>query len=128
MKPNKILLAILLLVILFGNRLGSTAPPFATDSLKVLIVEEANDRDNLPREQVTALASQNWRTLVKTKGGEWRLLDPDADVTEAEPWIQEAMAVKRDSTPWLLIANGNRGTSEAFPANLDALVELINGY
>lgn len=124
-----IVAAILVFVAWRAGLLGDVVPggsaPFATDKLSVLIVEETSDRDDLPSAQVSAIESTVWREYVAGKGGEVRVLEPEAKLSNEEDWVSAALAVKRDSIPWLVVSNGKRGSSGPLPENLDGLLAKI---
>lgn len=107
-----------------GSSLVSSAP-FPTDKLSVLIVEETEDRDDLPTSQVSAIESAVWRGYVLEKGGNVRVLEPEAKLSNEDPWVAPALAVKRDSVPWLVISDGKRGYSGPLPENLDGLMAKL---
>lgn len=118
-------------VLLFGDQLGITntpTAPFKTDKFSVVIVEETEQRGQLPRAQLTAMQSIKWLKYVKEKDGQWRRIDKDADVTGDEQWVQDALKVERESLPWLLIATPDGGTSQPMPADLDALMEALKAH
>lgn len=89
--------------------------PFPADGLRVLVVEETADRGKLPESLLSSMVSMDWKNIAGS--GNWRMLDKDAPITKEEPWVKAAMAVERDSLPWLLISNGNSGYSGPVPAD-----------
>lgn len=103
-----------------GGGIGVSAP-FATDKLSVLIVEQTEDRDDLPPSQVSAIESTIWREYVISKGGEARVLEPEAKLSNEKPWVPLALAVKREKLPWLVISDGKRGFSGPLPETLEGL-------
>ncbi len=127
-----IVIVLAAVVLLFGDQLGITTviptAPFEVDKFSVVIVEETEERINLPRSQLTAMRSIKWLKYVEEKEGQWRKIDKDADVTGDEQWVQDALTVERDSLPWLLIATPDGGTSEPMPADLDAFLEVLKSH
>ena len=107
-----------------GGGIGGGAP-FPANKLSVLIVEETEDRDDLPTSQVSAIESAIWREYVLSKGGEARVLEPEAKLSNEEPWVAPALAVKREKLPWLVISDGKRGYSGPLPENLDGLTAKL---
>lgn len=103
----------------------STAP-FPTDKLSVLIVEETEDRIKLPRQQLAAITGTQWKAIVPT--GQWRVLDQHVTLSTESQWVKDALAVKRDSVPWLLISDGKAGFSGPMPENEADLIELLKKY
>jgi hypothetical protein len=58
----------------------------------------------------------------------WRIYDADTDVTaEAKVW-QDAMAVPRQSLPWLVVSNGRTGFSGPLPADPAAFQAIVNQH
>ena len=102
----------------------STAP-FPADRLCVLIVEQTEDRDDYPRSQVDAITSTIWREYVESKGGDIRDLEPAATLINEAEWVPKALAVPRESLPWLVISDGKTGYTGPFPENLDAFMAKL---
>lgn len=109
----------------FGGGIIGGSAPFPTEKLSVLIVEETEDRDDLPPSQVSAIESVIWREYVKGKGGDARLIEPKSKLSNEEDWVAKALEVKRDSLPWLVVSDGKRGYSGPLPENLDGLLSKI---
>lgn len=99
--------------------------PFPSDGLSVLIVEETEQRGQLPSSQLSVLTSVILREKVKQIGGEILVLDQNADIQFlADKW-KEAMRKPRDSLPWILIANGESGHSGPLPKTLEETIKLV---
>ena len=106
------------------NIIPSTAP-IDVNRYTVVIVEETEKRQSLPPEQLNAINSQVWRDYVARQNGRWRVLDPHTDVSKDKKWVQDSLSLHRDSLPWLIFADPNRGCSVPLPNNIDELMEAI---
>ena len=107
-----------------GWVIGSTNP-FTESGLHVLIVEETDDRAKLTAAQQSILTSVAVREAAA--GGQFRILDPNAPLENAEPVWQAAMKLKRDSIPWLYVGNGSKGYSGPLPVDSAAVIAIIQG-
>lgn len=104
-----------------GGVILGPPPPFGTDGLSVLIVEESQERTELPYEQQMIITGtsedsvSSWmnKNCAKSQKGlpHWRILDKDQSVDMDEPWVKEAMSVKREGVPWMIVANKRTGFS-----------------
>ena len=57
------------------------------DCLTVVIIEETSERVNLSSDKIAAINSQIWRDYVKKAGGQWRVVDKDADTKNEKKWV-----------------------------------------
>jgi hypothetical protein len=95
-----------------GGKTGKA--PFASpDGLRVLIVEETENRPTLPKPQLdilTATGDGSVRKWLADNAIEWRIYDKDSKTDrDAKVW-QEAMAVQANCpAPYYLAANGKKG-------------------
>ena len=123
-RPNPLVTLCLLALagwLAFGDGFNPLAPadppPFKTDRLRVLVVEETKERGNYTagqREIIGSVASL--RELVKGKGGEYFTLDKDAKLEHVAPWVQEAMkAAQPNLLPWIVAATPRAGFSKQLP-------------
>lgn len=110
---------------------GSTA-----GGLKVLVVLETADAGKLPKEQLTALQSQDTLGYLNShcatdadgKTRCWRIWDKDVNpANEATMW-QKAFARPRKSLPWVIVSNGRAWTEQSLPKDKDALLALLKKY
>lgn len=114
------------------------APPFPSEGLMVLILEESADRGSLPQPQYEILLGDKTRgwlsqNTMKVDGvPSYRMWDDDysaesmAKVSEA--WRGAYDAAKRESSgrlPWLIASDGVRGLSMPLPDNEDAFIEEL---
>lgn len=125
------------LVLLLGAWLAAGQPgvdvlpiggraPFAADKLSVVVVRESSA--NHTQAQLTVINGTDWRGYVIAHKGEFRVVDPDSPLDREQGWVKAAMAVKRDSLPWLLMSNGSDGYSGPLPADSAAMMALIEKY
>lgn len=102
--------------------------PIPGEVLRVLIVEETDERSKLPSSQVALMLSGDlyqWLTDHKT---EWHIWDKDVDVSrESQVW-QDAMKIPRQSLPWLIVSNGKNGESVPLPKSWDEMAKLLEKY
>tara|TARA_E500000331_G_scaffold23905_2_gene20713 strand:+ start:1514 stop:1897 length:384 start_codon:yes stop_codon:yes gene_type:complete len=116
---------VFLVVVLFSGSSSSESPPINVDKYTVVIIEETELRQLLPPSQLSAINSKVWRDYVSEKNGQWRVLDPDSDVSKDHDWVKESLNLKRDGLPWLILSNNKKGLSIPLPKNLDLLMEKI---
>lgn len=112
-------------------------PPFPSDGLRVLILEETADRGKIPRSQLEILASTTltkWLNEHCVKDG-WRKLDDDTTAEElkfmAPVWQQAFEQTKTQSkgaTPWIAVTNGKSGESVPLPQTEAELITLLAKY
>lgn len=110
-------------------------PPFPADGLHVLMVFETATQNQLPAGQRSILFARSVREFLNgktAKGPEgspaYRIWDADTDVSGAAKVWQDAMAVPRQSLPWLIVNNGRAWYSGPLPADPAAFQELVNKY
>lgn len=96
-----------------------------TNGVAVLIVEETNplDRQSLTESQKDIILGLPFREWMDSKHIEYRIWDPDSDVSgEAKSW-GDVLHSPRQSLPWIYISNGKTGYSG--PIKPDDTVESI---
>ena len=118
-------IAVFLLFVLFSDGSITSTSPIDVEKYTVVIIEETESRQSLPSSQLSAITSQVWRDYVSEQDGQWRVLDPDTDVTNEESWVKQSLKVERGSIPWLIFSNKSSGDSIPLPKNLDQLMEKI---
>ena len=87
--------------------------PFPANGLHVLLVYETKDATKLTADQREILFGAPMREFLKQTAGPdaFRIYDADLDTAaDAEVW-QRAMAVQRQSLPWVAVSNGKTGAS-----------------
>lgn len=129
-------LGILLAAWLFtGGNLGGCAfspfveaAPFPADKLSVLILEETDDRGTYtPGQREAMLSTAGVREYIKAKGGEpLTVLDDDAPVDKAPPWIQAARKAAQPTTlPWIIVATHNGGMNKPLPTTAEETLAAL---
>lgn len=112
-----------------GGGIGSP-PPFATDKLAVLVIEETTERGKYTADQRNVIASTDANSVrgkVKAKGGEFHLIDESiaADKLALSPaWVQAAFKVKREGRPWIVGATPRRGFSMPLASEAEVLAKV----
>ena len=103
--------------------------PVPGSGLHVLIVEDRGHRQDLPPTQFDAMMSADVDELIRKNNGHKYLYDQNQDVSNKDdPWVKDAMKVKRDSLPWLVIDNNGKGKSVPFPKDPREFKELVESY
>lgn len=122
-------LTILLLaaLLLYGRGAGgglwpSPEPPapIAGPGPAVMILEETDERDNLPAGQLAILVDQDWRRQVLAAGGELRCYDASQRPSIDDPrWLAafDALVIQGDP-PLAAISDGHTGYAGPLPATL----------
>ena len=120
-----------------GPKPDPTPPaPIPVAGLRVLIVEETEDRPKLPANQTLILGStllRSWLNASCAKGAdgrspEYRILDKDTPMaTDAKHW-QDAMKRPRSQLPWIVISNGTTGFEGPLPATVDETLALLKKF
>lgn len=112
--------------------------PLPTAGLRVLIIEQNDARDELPRGQQLVLESiragslRTYLDSVCEKVGstpEWRVIDKGDSFQFESPIWQQALTVAKPSTlPWVLVSNGTSGEQVALPATEEEFQALVRKY
>ncbi len=103
-------------------------PLISGDGMHVLIVEETNERNTLPASQVAIFTAAPVRKWLVEHNAQARFFDKDQDVQfEAQNW-QDAMKIKRDSLPWLVVSNGKNNFTGPLPKSVDETISLLEKY
>jgi len=114
--------------------------PIAGDGFKVLIVYDAANLNNLAAGQQAAINGAPTRAYLNAKCAtgpdgvtkEFRIWASDVDATNESKVWQDAMKLRRDSLPWIVISNRKAGTGTGFqgrlPENLADITTLLKKY
>jgi hypothetical protein len=109
--------------------------PIQGDANRVLIVYESGEVSILPTTQAVLLASQTVRDYLSRKCSkgpagtpEFRIWDKDVDTKNVDKVWQEAMQIKRDQIPWLIVSNGKTGYSGPLPVTEAELMVKLKQY
>lgn len=117
------------------------APITDVTGLHVLIVEEAQSRDQLTDEQFTALFGNDdagireWCKKNTQHYGDdvaFRIIDRNSDVSRDRPWVVSGMANYKQKSgttvPWLIVSNGRTGYSGELPKDDPAIRDILNKH
>jgi hypothetical protein len=86
--------------------------PFPADGLHVLVVYESSDMNRLTGEQRAIIQGADVRAALDAAApGRYRIYDKDADLQFVPQVWKDAMAVPRQSVPWVALSNGKTGYS-----------------
>ena len=129
----------LLIIVCSWSLLGSGGgilPIGKTDNGHVLIVYEAEELSEYPPEQVLILQSVEFlewldgKTSEDENGNEnSRIWDKDTETTYVDDAWKEALALPRESIPWLVISDGSKGVFQGpLPESIEATKALIGKY
>jgi hypothetical protein len=102
--------------------------PLPVTSLHVLIVEEMDDRSTLPASQVDVFSNTDMRKWFVENNVQWRIFDEDQDMSQAEKKWQDAMSRPRESTPWIMISNGQSGYEGPLPKTVADTIKMMEKY
>lgn len=106
----------------------SDPAPFKADRLTVLIVEDSGERRNLPASQVGIFTSSKLRKGLVDAGADFRFWSITEDGEHDTAAFREAAKVPRESVPWIVIANGQRGFSGPLPKDAVGVLDLVGKY
>ena len=104
--------------------------PIKVEGFHVLMVEETAKRGELPPSQAMIFTAKAVRDFVREKGGDeaLRVLDQNDDMSQDLPLWREAMALPRQSVPWIVISNGRTGYEGPLPPTIDETLTLLNRF
>lgn len=121
-----------------------TPAPIPEPGLRVLIIEEVNNRSSLPRTQLTLLTSTSFRKFlnescvkanIPNPVPEWRLFDKDSSLdNESSLWkkafqrFHNTTITPSPTVPWLIVSNGKKGFEGPLPKTEDETITLIKKY
>lgn len=118
------------LLLLSGGSVIGSAPPFPTDKLSVLVIEETAERGSYTADQrnvITATGPNSIKGKVEAKGGRFHSIDesiPPDKLSLAPQWVQDAFKVKRDGRPWIAGATPKRGFSMKLDSESDVAAKV----
>lgn len=108
--------------------------PLPGTGLKVLLIEEQEQRATIPKEQDAIFTSAIVRDYmdmhcVKDASGvpEWRLLDKNTTFSSENQW-KKALSLPRTKDWWVVISNGKNWESRELPANVNDMMTLLKKY
>lgn len=109
--------------------------PFPNDGkFRVLIIEEKDQREDIPIEQQNIFSSKEVIDYLDQhcaagpqNYAEWRIFDQNTTVNGDTQW-KKAMAVKRTSPFWIVISNGTNWTSQELPKSVEDMMTLLKKW
>lgn len=124
-----LVLAVAAMLLAGGGSIGASPPPFKTDKLCVLVVEETAARGSLSsgqRDAIESVGPGSVRGYIEGKGGDYQVLDKDdGDALQFSPqWVKDAFALKRNGEPWIHAATPKTGFSVPLTNADEVLSEL----
>lgn len=136
MKNDTLLVVAILVGLWFVTNRGCDAipapgpAPIPGGKLRVLILEESATPD---RATALVLNSPKWRDYLKSKSGEFRIMDDDIPASELfatpEPWKSTYERAKTESkgvVPWIMASDGVRkGTQGPLPKTEDEMLNVL---
>lgn len=105
--------------------------PFPSDEkeLRVLLIEEQEERDSLSREQAAIFSSEEVRNYLDSKAEEWRLLDRHTTFTdESSKWNKALETMPEQEKFWIVISDGTKWESVKLPKNVSEMMTLLKKY
>jgi hypothetical protein len=124
-----------------------TPTPVPTDlpfggmpGLRVLLVEESEQRSKLPASQVSIIQGKRVRDYLDSKcplsadgkQREYWMLDQNDDVSGLPQHWQDAMKRAKDKSggklPWVIIGNGKEAYEGELPKTVDEMLTLLKKY
>lgn len=108
-------------------------PPFACEGLHGLVIYDEGARLQMPPAQIAAFEGADVIDWTQANAKAFLKLDKDASEGDlSEKWVRDAWQSYKDKSkgvlPWVVISNGKSGTSQAFPDNPAAAIELLSKY
>lgn len=110
------MIAAALLMLSGGGLVIGNPPPFKTDALTVLIVEETDQRTT----QLEAIEGAVKQAVEAAKGSFRRLDKDQTDLSKDDPWVAEAWKVKGAGVPWIVGADIRTGVNQTLPTSTPA--------
>lgn len=110
--------------------------PIPVAGNRVLIVYESAELSKYPASQAAIIYNAGLRSYLNSKcivgpdgkTKDWFILDKDADVSSLPVLWKNAMALPRQSLPWLIVSTGTTGISCPLPTDAAATTALIQKY
>lgn len=118
------------------KRIPIPVAPIAEPGFRVLIVYESENLSGMTEAQKAAIWGAKVTQYLQSKctkgidntNPDFRRLDQNADVSKDAKYWQDAMALPRDSLPWVVISTGKTGFKGPLPATEDEMLALLKKY
>ena len=95
---------------------------------RVLIVEETEDRNELPQEQLAILTSASFRKWLSDNEISYRIWDEEVPVEGEDASWGKLLDLERNSSPWLIVVGKGDVFSGPLPSPLEETKKLIERY
>lgn len=103
--------------------------PIPLPGLYVLIIEEMDNRSQLPESQLQILRDSKWREYVYNKGGQPLVWDQHVNLDKSLPVWKEVMNLPRERLPWVIISDyPDGGTMQPLPSDLEQFNSLLKRW
>lgn len=95
---------------------------------RVLIIEETENRNELPQEQLAILTSATFRKWLSNNQISYRIWDEEVILEGEDPSWGKLLDLERNGSPWLIIVGKGGGFSGLLPTTLQETKDLIERY
>jgi hypothetical protein len=102
--------------------------PVASDSLRVLIVEESSQRSKLPLGQLAVLTSTPLRKWLESQNATWRMVDANDSPQDLDDTMKVMFARQRATLPWLIVCGPKGGAEGPLPDSPDAAIKAVEQF
>ena len=110
-------------------------PPVPGDGLHLLVIYETDDRVSMPAGQRSIIDSVPVRQWLREKGfvdenhkSTARFFDPQTELVEEDQWFRDALALKTESLPWMIVSNGKSGFSGPLPKTIEEFKAVVGRF
>src|SRR5690606_24080108 len=97
--------------------------PLPDTGKHALVILESEERGSLSADRLSVLNSAPLRQELYRRGYQLRIWDDDIRVTREDEWFVAAMKLPRESLPWMVIADGNKGVSQPLPSSVEEVLK-----
>ena len=102
--------------------------PVASDSLRVLIVEESSQRSQLPLGQLAVLTSTPLRKWLQSQNANWRMVDANDSPQDLDDTMKAMFARQRATLPWLIVCGPKGGAEGPLPDSPEAAIKAVEQF
>lgn len=102
--------------------------PVPGEGRHLVVIYEYQDRPTMTAGQREIMDSVLIRKWLADAKWDVRYLDDDTEFTTESEWFKTALSVPRESLPWVVLSNGERGYSGPLPETVEEFKTLVGGY